>query len=261
MKHAWIGVAILSFLALDSAHAATPDHSAFDELLHRYVHDSRVDYRGLAAERPQLIGYLDSLGGIDAVGLERDDRMALFINAYNAATLLLIVEHDSPALASIKDIPSSKRWKDRRWRVAGATYSLDDLEHKVLRPEFGDPRVHTAINCASVGCPDLRAEAFVGTRLSAQLDDQAARFVNDPRHVQVKGKTLHVSSIFKWFAEDFRTDGGSVHGFILRYADNELRRQMEALGPRPKIKYLDYDWSLNRYDGKRNQTGDSKGQP
>ena len=240
MNHAWIGVAIVSLLTVDPAQAATPDHSAFDELLHRYVHDSRVDYRGLATEGPQL---------------------ALFINAYNAATLMLIVEHDSPALASIKDIPSSKRWKDRRWRVAGATYSLDDLEHKVLRPEFGDPRVHTAINCASVGCPDLRAEAFVGTRLSAQLDHQAVRFVNDPRHVQVKGKTLHVSSIFKWFAEDFRTDGGSVHGFILRYADEELRRQMEALGPRPKIKYLDYDWSLNRYDGKPNRTGDSKGHP
>lgn len=251
----------MSLLTIGPADAASPDHSAFDELLHRYVHDSRVDYRGLATERPQLIGYLDSLGGIDAARLGRDDRMALFINAYNAATLLLIVEHDSPALASIKDIPSSKRWKDRRWRVAGATYSLDDLEHKVLRPEFGDPRVHTAINCASVGCPDLRAEAFVGTRLSAQLDDQAARFVNDPRHVQVKGKTLHVSSIFKWFAEDFRNDGGSVHGFILRYAADELRRQMEALGPRPKIKYLDYDWSLNRYDGKPNQTGDSKGRP
>ena len=259
MNHAWIGVAILSLIAVEPAQAASPDHSAFDELLHRYVHDSRVDYGGLATERRQLIGYLDSLGDIDAARLGRDDRMALFINAYNAATLLLIVEHDSPALASIKDIPSSKRWKDRRWRIAGATYSLDDLEHKVLRPEFGDPRVHTAINCASVGCPDLRAEAFVGSRLSAQLDDQAARFVNDPRHVQVTGKTLHVSSIFKWFAKDFRAEGDSVRSFILRYSNEKSRRRVESLGPQPKIKHLKYDWSLNRYDEKHNQTGDSQG--
>lgn len=261
MNHAWIGVAFLSLLTVDPAQADAPDHSAFDGLLHRYVHESRVDYHGLATERTQLLSYLHSLGKIDSAQLGRDDRMALFINAYNAATLLLIVEHDSPALASIKDIPSSKRWKDRRWLVAGATYSLDDLEHKVLRPEFGDPRVHSAINCASIGCPVLRAEAFVGARLSAQLDDQAARFVNDPRHVQIKGKTLYVSKIFEWFGEDFRNDGGSVRGFILRYADDELRRQIEALGGKLKIKYLKYDWSLNRYEGKRRRTGDSKGPP
>ena len=173
--------------------------------------------------------------------------MALFINAYNAATLMLIVEHDSPSLKSIKDIPAGKRWKDRRWRLAGTLYSLDDLEHKVLRPRFGDARVHAAINCASVGCPDLRAEAYRGSGLSEQLDDQAARFVNDPRHVKVEGQTLHVSSIFQWFDEDFQAGGGSVVGFITRYADAELRRRIDALGRQPKIEYLDYDWSLNRY--------------
>ncbi len=221
------------------------ERGAFDALLREYVHGSRVDYAGLKTKQEQLGKYVDSLKSVDARKMSRNERMALFINAYNACTLLLIVEHYKPGLKSINDIPEKRRWKHKRWHVSGRVYSLDEIENSVLRPEFKDARVHAAINCASIGCPDLRAKAFTLDGLERQLDEQFKRFVNSPRHVRVANGKLHISAIFTWFASDFLRDGNSPLSYVTRYAEPSLRKRLKAIGPAPKILPLPYDWSLN----------------
>ncbi len=221
------------------------DHSAFDGLLKQFVRDDGVDYRGLKTEEARLVSYARTLAGVEVSKLGDEERMALFINAYNAFTLSLILEHFKPGFTSINEIPEGKRWKAKRWVVGGRTYSLDEIEHEVLRAEFADARIHAALNCASVGCPDLRAEAFAADRLNTQLDEQFRRFVNAPKHVRVRGGKLWVSSIFDWFAGDFTRDGETVASHIARYAASDLRERIVRLGVGVKIKFLKYDWSLN----------------
>ena len=133
------------------------------------MHDGVVDYTGLLEERATLRRYLAQLAATDPDALAPDARTALWINAYNAFTLELVLDHLG-RIDGIRDIPSGKRWKAERWKVGAATYSLDAIEHEILRPQ-GDPRVHFALVCASVSCPDLRAEAYLPGTLDAQLDD------------------------------------------------------------------------------------------
>ncbi len=224
--------------------AVAVDHAPLDALLKRHVHGNRVDYNSLAQERSAIVAYVDSLAKVNTDKLSRDERMAMFINAYNACTLNLVVENLSGGLKSLKDIPENRRWKDERWNVGGHVYTLNDIEHKVLRAEFKDPRVHASINCASVGCPPLRAEAFTADRLDAQLDEQFRRFVNDRNQIHVKDGVLYLSSIFDWFRGDFETEERTVLGWIKRYANEDLRRSIDQLGSKPVIKYIDWDWSL-----------------
>lgn len=239
----------LASASLSAQVARGVDHSALDALLKEFVHGSRVDYRGLKAEASTLADYVRSLADVDVSKLDTKEQMALYINAYNAFTLTLILEHLTPGFGGITEIPEARRWKHKRWVVGGHTYSLDEIENTVLRARFGDARVHTAINCASVGCPDLRAEAFTGEKLDSQLDEQFRRFVNDPRHVRVRGGVLYVSAIFDWFKGDFTMGGVTVAEFIARYADDGLRRKIEGLGRGVRVKFLDYDWSLNTAAG------------
>jgi hypothetical protein len=120
--------------------------------------------------------------------------------------------------------------------------TLDHIEHDILRPRFRDPRVHFAVNCASKSCPPLLAEPFRGQTLDAQLTAVTVEFLNQPANSRLEGDRLWVSSIFKWFAEDFNAD---VVGFYLAYAQGELKRKLEAGRGRIEVKYMDYDWSLN----------------
>lgn len=231
--------------AFDAA-AQTVDHAAFDALLKAHVKTTGVDYSSLTKEQAKLRGYVASLASVGVDKLGRDEKMALFINAYNAGTLLLVCEFGGEKLESIKDIPSAKRWKHKRWNIGGKTYSLDNIEHDVLRPEFRDARVHAAVNCASVGCPPLRAEAFVGEKLNEQLDDQTRKWINNTAHFRVQDKRLYASKITSWFAKDFKRDAGSVAAFVRKYAEPPLAGRLSALGDRPWIRYIKYDWSLNK---------------
>jgi hypothetical protein len=154
-------------------------HAPLGYLLRAYVVDGEVDYAGLASDREPLAAYLDSLAATEVGALGRDARLALWINAYNAFTLQLILEH-YPGITSIKEIPRASRWEDVRWNVGGTLYSLDQIEHEILRPRFGDPRIHFAVVCASVSCPDLREEAYASAHIDAQLDAAARRFLSDP---------------------------------------------------------------------------------
>lgn len=225
---------------------ATIDHQVLDDLLKAHVDKGRIDYAGLKRKEQRLKAYLDALAALKVEDHSRDQLLAMYINAYNAATLKLILEY-YPGLKSIKEIPSSRRWKDARWQVAGQTLSLDALEHEVLRAKFTEPRIHFAIVCASVGCPDLRPEAYTGDRIEQQLQDQARQFHARPRNFRwdEPSRTLYLSAIYEWFSDDFEQPGGSVIAYATRFADAPTAEAITRQADNVKIKYLDYDWSLN----------------
>jgi hypothetical protein len=180
---------------------------------------------------------------VDPKSLTRDERFAFYINAYNAWTIKLVLS-GYPGIESIKDLGSifQSPWKKKICRIGGDVVSLDHIEHDILRPKFKDPRVHFAINCASISCPPLMSQPFRGSTLDRQLDDATRAFINNPERNYLKGNTLYVSRIFKWFGKDFDYD---IVGFFLTYADDHLKKELEAKKQTVKVSYLSYDWSLN----------------
>ena len=149
-----------------------------------------------------------------------------------------------PGIDSIKDLGSFLKspWKKKIARIDGAVVTLDHIEHDILRPRFKDPRLHFAINCAAYSCPPLYPRAFTGSLLDLQLDEASRLFINNSKRNYLKGNTLFVSKIFKWFGEDFN---GDISGFFLKYAEGELKQNLLATKDSIRIKYLPYDWSLN----------------
>ena len=234
-----VGLMIL----LPSAAWSAPDHRVFAELLTKYNHHGVVDYAGLKMDEAHLDTYLADLAQIRPESLSRNDQFAFYANAYNAWTIKLILS-GYPGVKSIKDLGSffKSPWKKKFVNLGGTIITLDTIEHDILRPQFKDPRVHMAVNCASKGCPPLWKEPFSGSRLNDQLDAAARNFVNDPRFNRLDGDTLFVSRIFKWFNKDFNDD---VIGFFEQHAAGELKRTLKTHRSSLKIKYLDYDWSLN----------------
>ncbi len=214
---------------------ASVDHALLDGLLREHVREGWVDY-GAVAEDPRLDRYLQVLAAAPWDALSRDERLALAINAYNAFTLALIVDHGP--VDSIQDIPAAERWDAARWTLGGRTVSLSSLEHEELRRNFREPRIHFSINCASIGCPPLRSEAYVPARLEAQLEDASARLHADSRWVRIEGRTAHLTKLYSWYEGDFTQAAGSP----LAYASTWV----PALGDGSwSIRWLDYDWSLN----------------
>ncbi len=243
-----VSLAIL-FLSLNftgTGSAATGGDDAYGSLLETYVRGGRVDYRGFKQAEAGLDGYLEHLAQTDPLTLSRAGQMALYINAYNACTVKLILDHfeDGRPVRSIKEIGGffGKPWGIRFCRVGGGILTLDEIEHDILRPAFKDPRVHFAINCASRSCPPLISEPYREATLERQLDVSTTAFINDPGSNYLEDSKLHVSRIFKWFAEDFPE---GVIPFVLRYARGDLRERLNAAGDRISVRYLDYDWSLN----------------
>jgi hypothetical protein len=231
-------------------------HAAWSALLRAHVKlqdvrgtASRVDYAGFARERRALGAYLAQLAEVTPAqfdALPRADRIAFLINAYNAATIELILT-EYPKRASIQDYGSLLRsaWQRPFVRLLGETLTLDQIEHERLRGKrgYGEPRVHFALNCASLGCPMLREEAYVGARLEAQLEQQAVRFLSDRARNRIEGGALALSPIFDWYRDDF--SGGDLPRFLARYA-GALGADPAALAAgRVEIAFLDYDWRLN----------------
>ena len=244
-----------------SSAAATPDTAVYARVLEHFVTTGGgVRYSALKADPADLDAYLESLASIDAAELEaqpENERIAFWINAYNAITLRTIVDGypiQGRGLSALRYPTSSIRqisgaWTDRRWVVAGSTISLDDIEHKNLRKLFQEPRVHMALVCAALGCPPLRAEPYAGARLDEQLDDQARRYLASPFGMTLEPERhrITVSAIFKWFAGDFNKEDG-VRAFLTRYAPTGAARTALA-DPKTKIVFLDYDWTLNEAQG------------
>lgn len=224
------------------------DHGSFDRTVKAYVDDQgRVDYAGLSKHTDDLNAYIASLATVRADKLGRDEKLALLINAYNAFTLRLILDYYP--VASIKDIPAGKRWKDRRWRIGSKTYSLDDIEHEQIRPVFDEPRIHFALVCAAVGCPPLRREAYVVDRLDAQLDAQSRYVHTHDRWFKMTtdGSVVYLTRLYKWYGSDFEQSAGSVLSFAARYVPRLAK--VLSHGHEPDIKWRDYDWSLNAQPG------------
>lgn len=238
----WLVVAMPFARAIDHSHAGLTD------LLRSVVSAGAVDYRALRTEPAALDRYLDRLAAVTAGefdGWAASDQLAFLINLYNAATLRLIVDHyPVKSIRSIGLLPGSA-WKRDVVRLFGRKVSLDHVEHEIIRKQYPDARVHFALVCAAKGCPSLRAEAYVGSRLNDQLDEQGRGFIGtrEKNRVDVAARTLHLSPIFKWFAGDFEAAAGSVPAFVAAFLPDELRPAVRAGGF--TISYTEYDWSLN----------------
>ena len=219
------------------------DNSLYAGLIEKYVKDGVVNYQGFENEESVFDKYLKVLEEVDSKMLSREEQFAFYINAYNAWTIKLILT-GYPGVKSIKDLGSffSSPWKKKICLIDGKIITLDDIEHNILRPRFKDPRVHFAINCAAKSCPPLRSEPYRGGKLDQQLNEMASAFINDPSRNRLEENKLYVSKIFDWFEEDFNRD---IPGFFLKYAKGDLKEQLEAGRGKIRVKYLDYDWSLN----------------
>lgn len=221
----------------------TIDNRLWGEILKSAVHGQGVDYGRIKNQADKLESYLEILAGARPDELKPDEKMAFYINLYNAWTVKLILEK-YPDLKSIKDLGTlfKSPWKKKIVRVNNKRISLDEVEHGILRPHFKDPRIHFAVNCASKGCPPLRSEPYSGITLDAQLDDATTSFLNDTTRNRMEGNVLHVTKIFKWFKQDFQ---GGIVKFILKYAKTDLKKALTENKNKITVKYLDYDWSLN----------------
>ena len=240
----------LSAAAFDHAHAA------WSALLRRHVvlveggKASQVRYTGMARERGLLKAYLEALSAVPESEFQRwtrEEQMAFLINAYNAFTVDKILTR-YPDIGSIWDFGRifGQPFKDRFFTLLGRRSSLDHIEHEILRKRYGEPRVHYAVNCASVGCPLLREEAYVASLLESQLEVQTRRFLSDRSRNRLRDGRLEVSKIFEWFEKDF----GDRARYFARYAEllaeRPEDRSLIERGGAP-ISFLDYDWSLNDF--------------
>jgi hypothetical protein len=235
------GVAVgLAFLAvIGAAFAQALDQAPFDVLLRANVKAGVVNYPGFQ-DNPAFRKYIDELGKPAKLD-GKVETLAYYINAYNALAIQGILEGLSPSSL----FGRARYFKIKEWPLNGQSITLDDLEHKILKP-LGEPRVHFAIICASKSCPFLRSEAYTPAKLDAQLDEQARQFVNDPfrNRFDKATRTANLSEIFKWHDEDFRGPAGSPQKYIARYvADPDVAQALA--GDAYKVEWIDYDWNLN----------------
>lgn len=252
-KLGWLPVVALMAVASAGApvgvQAQAADHAPFDAMLRTYVTDGMVDYDAFQRD-PRFAAYLRTLDRTDAAALSTPDRLAFWINVYNAYTIELI--NSRKERGSIRNI--NKRfgitfkspWAEPLVRAGGRVLTLDDVEHRIVRPEFKDPRIHVALVCAAIGCPTLRSEAYTGARLDAQLDDQARQFLSqrEKNRVDPATRTVHGSPIFTWYREDFGGDLPGVGAFWARYLPAGPARELLRSGDF-RWQDTDYDWSLN----------------
>lgn len=255
-------VMILSWSGVASAQAAF-EHQPWTELLQVHVRvidggqATQLDYAGMNDNRQALRAYLDSLAAVSRDDFEQwshDEQLAFLINVYNAWTVELILT-EYPDLDSIRDIGGwfASPWSQDIVELFGERYTLDNIEHDMIRGwgRYDNPLIHFAVNCASIGCPALRDEAYEGARLDTQLEEQTRLFLMDRSRNYLDGRTLYLSSIFRWYPEDFEQGWmgyESVQQFVSAYASAldltaDDVRLLEA--GQLRIRYLRYDWSLN----------------
>jgi hypothetical protein len=257
----------IRLLAADSASKLDLPGS-YATLLAAYVDEQgRVDYAGIKARRNLLDEYTAALAALDAKALaaaDEADQIALWINAYNAYTLQVIVDHYPIDVQETSDFPSNSIqqipsvWDAFTFDVAGDLRSLNQIEHDVLRKRFNEPRIHMALVCAAIACPPLRGEPYTGERLDEQFDDQSRQFLALERNLRIDGLkgNVYLSSIFDWFAEDFAglVDIEDIPGdhdareqgilkFVSRYVSDEDRKYV--LSGTYAVSFVDYDWRLN----------------
>ncbi|MCB9355282.1 MAG: DUF547 domain-containing protein [Lewinellaceae bacterium] len=213
---------------------APPAHKGLDSLLQKYVSEAgKVDYKGLKTDKAALDAYCDLLSANPVQEhWSREEKMAYWINAYNAFTLKLITDHYPTK--SIMNFDGGKTWDIRRIRIGGKKYSLNNIENDILRPQFGDARIHFAINCAARSCPPLWNHAYTAENLETTLESRARAFINNSKYNTITANRARVSKIFEWYAADF----GDLKSFLNRYSD-------VALNKNAAVSFNEYDWALN----------------
>ena len=212
-----------------------PSHDAWDKLLQEYVTtDGRVNYDGIKKDKAKLESYLKTLEtNAPQDSWSRGDKMAFWINAYNANTVKLIV--DNYPVASITKLDGGKPWDVKRVKIGSKTYSLDNIENAILRPQFKDARIHFAVNCAAKSCPPLLNRAWTASNLESNFEKQAKAFINNSNFNKISAKSAQLSKIFEWYAADF----GNLIDFLNKYASSKI-----SAGA--KVSYVEYDWGLNK---------------
>ncbi len=229
--------------ALDGGESSPIEHTLWDELLQNHVsEDGLVDYRGFMSDSAKLNQYLNVLSqNHPNDSWSESEQLAFWINAYNAFTVKLILKHYP--VSSIKDIKRGIPFVNTVWdikfiEIGDRTYDLNKIEHGIIRKHFDEPRIHFAINCASISCPTLAGYAYIAMDLDTQLDQAAFAFINDPIRNQIQSGEVKLSKIFSWFSGDFKKSAPSIREFVNRYAKTKIPASAD-------IDYLDYDWSLN----------------
>ena len=231
------------------------DHTLWDDLVSRYAVNGgrRFDYAGLRKDEKKLKTYLDALARADLEALSSQELEALFANAYNAFTVATILEHVSEAgaygIQSIRDIDNV--FGREAFTIGGFRLSLDGIEHNILRPVFRDPRMHFAINCASISCPPIPTRALTGAGLDEELEKAARNVLGNPDYVSVENDALLLSKILDWYGADFvnpEYSGSekSLPAFVSRYANEDVRRFLEKRKNEVAVRFRDYDWRLNK---------------
>lgn len=235
-----------------SGEATGIDHAPWQQFLQAHLHPgddgiNRVAYSNVtAAERNALHDYIHGLERIEIREYRREEQLAFWINLYNAATVNLVLEHYP--VASIRDINISPGffsfgpWDNKLLHIEGQELSLNDIEHRILRPLWREPRLHYALNCASLGCPNLQRDVFTAADMQALLDRSAREYVNHPRGVMIVDGELHVSSIYSWFREDFGNSEADVIEHLRAYAQPALAAELAGFST---IDDDWYDWALN----------------
>ena len=231
-----IFIVLIAIFTLSQGNAQT---SIYNDLLQKHVtKDGIVDYKSFKADEAKLDTYISYLEKTTpASSWSENKQKAFWINAYNAYTIKLILENYP--LKSIMDIKQDGKtaWKISFANVGGKTYTLDHIEHEILRKNLFDPRIHVGVNCASGSCPKLGNVAFTEENVLANLEELMKEFINDSSRNKITNNKVQISSIFDWFKEDF-TKNGSVIDYLNKYSNTEIN-------PNAKISYLKYDWSLN----------------
>jgi len=232
------------FLKSEKEAGQPVDHSPWDILLSEIVVKNNdginlVTYGAVTeAQRTLLSEYLTDLSEINPSELSKSQQLAFWINLYNAETIALIL--DNRSVESIQDI--EKPWDTIVTNVANIDLTLNDIEHRIIRPIFKDNRIHYAVNCASIGCPNLAARAYTGTNVEEMLDAAARSYVNHGRGISVKRGRITASKIYGWYQEDFGKNDSEVLDHIRKFASPELLTQLDG---KRKISKYQYDWALN----------------
>lgn len=242
--------------AHDPASQTVVDHAVWDRLLRAYVKPNadgvtRFDYAGLQArDRPALDSYIAGLSATPVSALNRPEQFAYWVNFYNALTIQVVLDrYPVDSILDIKISPgffSIGPWGKKLVTVEGEQLSLDDIEHRILRPIWQDPRIHYGVNCASIGCPNLIPQAYTADQIDRLLTENAIAYVNHPRGAELRNGELTLSNIYDWFQEDFGNSETGVISHLREYAAPELKEQLRFV---LEVSDYDYDWSLNEAPG------------
>lgn len=245
----------LALIILTSIMHGQEKHNLFSEILSDVIHEGLVDYKCLVNDN-RFGQYIDQLKNTDPESIKnRNDLLAFWTNAYNAFTLKIIV--DNYPVESINDLHDggliigqvlgTTIWHHEFIEIANKTYSLNNIEHDIIRKDFDEPRIHFALVCAAVSCPPLRYEAYEGYKLNEQLDDQSKRFLRNELKNQfdVEAKTARLSKILDWYDDDFGSSDEEILIYLSHFLKDDIRRILKDTADDWDIEYNSYDWSLN----------------